>query len=296
MRNEQVKRQNVKYKQPLFQYEIYPLVSKSKDLKPGPAHWHTEFEICYCLGGSIIYKTANKEYCLKEGDVVFVNADVIHSVTPLAPTEMLNMSVHFIDDSFISGGRGNAFDVEYVFPIKDNENIDMILFSGNSPRAEMVRNIISENIQLKKKKDKFWEFRIRNNISLFWECIVEETQEINTAVKLVTVRDSVLRDAMTFIQEQYTSKVTLNDIALHVHISTRELSRKFMKHLNITPMNYLLSVRLQKASKMLQDTEKSIGDIAFENGFSGGSHFTKIFKEHYKLTPIEYRNNLNGKR
>ena len=34
-------------------------------------------------------------------------------------------------------------------------------------------------------------------------------------------------------------------------------------------------------------------DVAFENGFSGGSHFTKVFKEYYKLTPIEYRNSLN---
>lgn len=291
--SEQIKRQNVKYKQPLFQYEIYPVVSKSNDLKPEPAHWHTEFEICYCLGGSIIYKTAHKEYCLKEGDIVFVNADVIHSVTPVAPTEMLKMSVHFIDESFISGGKGNAFDVEYVFPIKDNENIEMILFSGNGPRTETVRNIIAENIAIKKRKDKFWEFKIRNNISTFWECLIEETDEINTAVKLVTIRDKVLRDAMNFIQEHYHEKISLSDIASHVHISTRECSRKFMKHLRVTPMNYLSSVRLLKAAVMLQDTEKSIGDVAFENGFSGGSHFTKVFKDHYKLTPIEYRNSLN---
>lgn len=293
MNNEQIKRQNVKYKQPLFQYEIYPVVSKSNDLKPDPAHWHNEFEICYCIGGNIIYKTAHKEYCLKEGDIVFVNADVIHSVTPVAPTEILNMSVHFIDESFISGGKGNAFDVEYVFPVKDNENIEMILFSGNGPRTETVRNIIAENIAIKKKKDKFWEFKIRNNISTFWECLIEETEEINTAVKLVTIRDKVLRDAMNYIQEHYDEKISLSDIASHVHISTRGCSRKFMKHLRVTPMNYLSSVRLSKAAVMLQDTEKSIGDVAFENGFSGGSHFTKVFKEHYKLTPIEYRNSLN---
>lgn len=295
MSNEQIKRQNVKYKQPLFQYEIYPLKSKSSHLDAGPSHWHTEFELCYCISGSVIYKTAQKEYQLNAGDVVFVNADVIHSVIPVNPADDLHMSVHFIDDSFVSGGRGNAFDVEYVFPIKDNENIDMILFSGNGPRTEIVRSLIADNIHIKKKKDKFWEFKIRNNISLFWECIIEETEEINTAVKLVTVRDTILREAMNFIQEHYSEKIGLNDIASHVHISTRECSRKFMKYLKITPMNYLCSVRLHKASEMLQNMDKSIGDIAFENGFSGGSHFTKIFKEHYKLTPIEYRHNIKNK-
>lgn len=293
MSDKDIRRQNIKYKQPLFKYEIYPIKSRSDNLSPEAGHWHSEFELCYCISGEVIYKTSKKEFLLKPGDIVFVNADVIHSVIPVLPSDNLEMSVHFIDDAFISGGKGNAFDVEYVFPVINNENIDMILFDASNPRTEFVRSLISENILTKKKKDKFWEFKIRNNISLFWECIIEETEDINTSVKLVTIRDKVLRDAMDYIQEKYSEKIRLSDISEYAHISTRECSRKFMKVLNITPMNYLTFIRLQKAASMLQTTDKSIGDIAYENGFASGSHFTKLFKEHYKLTPIEYRNVLN---
>lgn len=292
MNNEQMKKQKIKYKQPLFQYEIYPIKSRTSHLEENPWHWHTEFEICYVKSGSVTYRSAHKEYTLNAGDVLFVNADVIHSVIPINPCTDLEFSVHFIDDIFISGGRGNAFDVEYVFPIKNNDNIEMILFDGNSPGAEVIRTLIEENILIKRKKDKFWEFKIRNNISVFWEFIVNETEQINTEVRLVTIRDKTLREAMNFIQEHYDEKISLAQISAHVHISTRECSRKFMKHLKVTPMSYLGTVRLQKASEMLQDFDKSIGDIALENGFSSGSHFTKIFKEHYKVTPIEYRNSL----
>lgn len=292
MNNEQIKKQNVKYKQPLFQYEIYPLKSRSSHLDVTPLHWHTEFEICYCISGSVIYKTSKKEYILHPGDVLFVNADVIHSVIPVNPCDDLHLSVHFMDDMFISGGRGNAFDVEYVFPLKNNDNVEMILFEGNSPVTETVRTLIAENILIKKKKDKFWEFKIRNNISLFWEFVVEEFEKINSEARLVTVRDDVLRSAMTFIQEHYAEKIGLGEISAYAHISTRECSRKFKKHLKITPMNYLCSIRLQKASEMLQDFNKNIGEIAMENGFSCSSHFTKIFKEHYNITPFEYRSRL----
>lgn len=292
MNNEQVKKQKIKYKQPLFQYEIYPVKSRTSYLPENPWHWHTEFEICYVISGSVKYKTPGKEYTLKAGDVLFVNADVIHSVIPVNPSDDLYFSVHFIDELFVSGGRGNAFDVKYVFPIKNNDSIEMVLFDGSNPRTEVVRSLIEENIQLKRKKEKFWEFRIKNNINLFWEFIVNETEQINTEINLVTVRDETLKAALTFIQEHYDEKINLEQISSFAHISTRECNRKFMKHLKITPMNYLCMVRLQKASQMLQDFNKSIGYIALENGFSGASYFTKVFKEYYNITPIEYRNSL----
>lgn len=292
----QTAKQKVKYKQPLFQYEIYPVRSRTDYLEPSPWHWHSEFEICYVISGSIIYRTQSYEYTLNEGDVVFVNSGVMHSVVPVNPSDNLVYSVHFIDDIFISGGRGNAFDIKYVFPIKDNKSIEMIYFNRDEEKTSVIRNLIKENIKIKKKKDKYWEFKIRNNISEFWQYLVAETEDMNQEIHLLTVRDQSLRAAMTYIQEHYTEKIGLEELASYAHISTRECSRLFKKHLNITPMNYLYLVRLQNASLMLLDENKSISDVALENGFSGGSHFAKLFKAQFNITPYEYRSNMRNKK
>lgn len=292
MSNILASKEAVKYKFPHFYYEIYPLRSKSEYLPENPWHWHTEFELCYVINGSVIYKTSNKEIQLKKGDVLFINADVAHSVIPINPSDKLHLSVHFIDDIFVSGGRGNTFDVKYVYPIKSNSDIEMILFDEHHPNIEEIRKLMEQNIEIKHKKEEFWEFKVRNNICRFWEYLVKETQQINATVNLENIKDQTLRAAMTYIHEHYADKITVKELADFIHVSVRGCSRLFMKYLKTTPMNYLYSVRLQKASEMLSDPNKSIGQIALENGFSSGSHFSKIFKEQYKLTPLEYRNRI----
>lgn len=294
MNNTLASKEAVKYKFPHFYYEIYPLRSKSTYLPANPWHWHTEFELCYVIEGSVIYKTPNKEVQLKKGDVLFINADIAHSIIPINPSNKLHLSVHFIDDIFLSGGRGNTFDVKYVYPIKANSDIEMILFDEHHPNIKEIRELIKQNIYIKHKKDEFWEFKVRTNICLFWEYLVKETQKINATVSLENIKDQTLRVGMTHIQEHYADKISVNELANVMHVSTRGCSRLFMKYLKTTPMNYLYSVRLQKASEMLSNPNKAIGEIALENGFSGGSHFSKIFKEQYKLTPQEYRKRIKN--
>jgi len=57
----------------------------------------------------------------------------------------------------------------------------------------------------------------------------------------------------------------------------------------MTPNDYLLRLRIRKASELLSDSETSITDIAFRTGFSSSQNFSKVFKKYTGMMPSRYR-------
>ena len=94
---------------------------------------------------------------------------------------------------------------------------------------------------------------------------------------------------LTFIQEHYSEKLTVAQIAGCVPISERECYRLFQNSLGTTPTEFLLSVRLKKSRNLLATTQKSIVEVALESGFSNSSYFGKLFRQQYLMSPGEYR-------
>lgn len=94
---------------------------------------------------------------------------------------------------------------------------------------------------------------------------------------------------LSMIRENYGEKMNAAMLAEAVHISERECYRSFRNILGITPGDFLLSIRLEKAQELLWNTDRSILEIALETGFGTSSYFCKIFKEHHHITPNQYR-------
>jgi signal transduction histidine kinase/DNA-binding response OmpR family regulator/ABC-type sugar transport system substrate-binding protein len=102
--------------------------------------------------------------------------------------------------------------------------------------------------------------------------------------------------AMAFIHQSYTETVSRSDIAAHVGLSERHLSRLFHQEVGLTPMSYLNRYRVQQAKKMLEEGKRCITDIALEVGFSNSGYFTRVFREEVGVSPREYllSNGKNG--
>ncbi|GAE87823.1 transcriptional regulator [Acetivibrio straminisolvens JCM 21531] len=66
--------------------------------------------------------------------------------------------------------------------------------------------------------------------------------------------------------------------------------------MGISPINYLLKVRVERAKELLRDTDNRISDIALSVGFSNQQRFNDIFKKYVKLTPLQYRKNVQVKK
>jgi len=98
--------------------------------------------------------------------------------------------------------------------------------------------------------------------------------------------------AKEFIHKYFSENISLQQLAQHCHTSPFHFSRIFKMVLNMSPHQYLLGIRLQHAKMLITSSEKSIGDIAFECGFNSLEHFATAYRQHFKISPTKYRQEL----
>lgn len=101
-----------------------------------------------------------------------------------------------------------------------------------------------------------------------------------------------LKKVENLLLERFTENLTLAEIAEFAKIHPVHLAQTFRKFHRITIGQFLRQTRLQNAQRQLHHTRKSISEIAFENGFSDQSHFSRLFKQNFGVTPNRYRQNL----
>ncbi|MBQ7777489.1 MAG: response regulator [Oscillibacter sp.] len=104
-----------------------------------------------------------------------------------------------------------------------------------------------------------------------------------------TLVNPSLKRVIEYIDQNYMHRLTLENVAQHVFLNKTYISQMFMKHLGISFVSYLESVRIYKAQELLQNTDMSVTKIAEETGYASQSYFTKAFKKRVGMSPLQYR-------
>lgn len=98
-----------------------------------------------------------------------------------------------------------------------------------------------------------------------------------------------VKEVMRYVEEHFGERISLEQVAEEVFLSKPYLSTLFKKETGKKFSSYLQEVRLEKSRSLLQNTRLTIGEIADQAGFFDSAHFSKVFKEHYGCSPLEYR-------
>lgn len=95
--------------------------------------------------------------------------------------------------------------------------------------------------------------------------------------------------AVTCIRERFREKLTVPQLAAYVHLSPRQLHRKFVETFGSSPQAFILKVRIQAACELLQHGDRTISEVAAETGFPDQSAFAQHFRRQIGVTPREYQ-------
>ena len=98
-----------------------------------------------------------------------------------------------------------------------------------------------------------------------------------------------LNTPIEYIQAHFADALSVDELASACNLSVSALERRFKKHLDKTPHQYIMEVRLEHARRLLLETEKPVGTIALETGFADHSHFTRAFCKHFNSPPSALR-------
>ncbi len=99
----------------------------------------------------------------------------------------------------------------------------------------------------------------------------------------------VIQKAAEYMKNNFTEKLTIDDISQAVYLSPCYLSKIFKQELGCTIMEFLTKIRIEEAKKLLKNPKYNIMQVANEIGFEDPSYFTKVFKRSEGVTPSQYK-------
>ena len=112
----------------------------------------------------------------------------------------------------------------------------------------------------------------------------EERQRVSTDIKNIK-----LINIIKLMEDNLCELLSHEEIAKKVNLSRRQIERLFQQYLNNSPASYYLGLRLERARNLLQDTALPVIDIAMACGFVSASHFSKRYRQHFDVTPLQDR-------
>ena len=105
----------------------------------------------------------------------------------------------------------------------------------------------------------------------------------------ISGRNTVEKEMLSYIQQNFSGKISLKEFGERFHLSEKYISRYFKEHFHITLSQYVAYLRLEHAKQLLQDTDIPVTEIAMQSGYQNVSYFIRSFKETYGVSPLKYR-------
>lgn len=253
-----------------------------------PPHWHSNVDICFFLQGGFCARIDGQCYTVQNQDLILVNSGQLHHVGENSVGERRGISL-VADMDFWHDFCPELDSLEFSLSIcpervPELKQLMTALYDASCTyycAKESHRDSGAASREL---------LQIHGLICMVYYTLTKYfSRPQKTASHRLAVQKSSLQDVIQYINTHYTEPLMLKDIADQYNFSCEHLSRLFRKKLGLTFKEYLYSIRLTHACRLLTHTEKSILDISLEAGFPDMRAFSQQFNRVYHTTPKEYR-------
>ena len=174
---------------------------------------------------------------------------------------------------------------------EDNEMVRLPFFTikGSEKKEinQLAERIVEENNENRYAKDLMVHTLTVELMIILSRALRGEWEESlsvknGKAIELVAI-------AKQFMDENFDQGITVSEAAAYVFLSQGYFTRAFRDETGISPMNYLMKKRIEKACKLLQNNEIKVSAISLQSGFSSPQRFNVAFRKQMGMTPMEYR-------
>lgn len=252
-------------------------------------HWHPEIEFTLVVSGEILYRINQSDFHLKSGQALFGNTNTLHTGHMLHGLDCHYISLTF-DPKLIYGYEKSLLHTKYVAPLLQNPKLSSICFDLQEAWHHDVIDALVRIHHLSRQKEDFFEMKIQVILHQLWLIILEHYSDLLNDDNYINEKNlDRLKTILSFIQENYAAKISLEDIAGSIHLCKSECCRLFKKHMHESLFDYLLRYRIEKSLPHLMNPDCSITEAAFQVGFADSNYFSKVFRKCMGCTPTKYR-------
>lgn len=256
------------------------------NIRPGfnvSLHWHDEIEILYIESGRLSLSINETSFTGIPGDIFLVNPREIHGMTSDDRTLLYHALLFPL--RFATFQSRNTGSNELYLPLSEGRLLlhNRIPESAKKETERAVRQILA----LQKTKSPGCQL----GIQIFCAQILYVLYANGCCRKLSPAGTEldIKREILKYLQDNFAGKISLKELADTFHMSEKYFSLYFKKNFNMTLTDYLNSLRLENAAKLLSETGLSVTEAAMQSGFNNVSYFIRMFQKSYGCSPLHYR-------
>ncbi len=253
-------------------------------------HWHPEIELTLILDGEMIYKINNHSFHVKKNDIVFGNANTLHAGFMYHSLDCHYAAITF-DPKIIYGFSSSLICQKYVEPITQNFSLSGIHLDHSAAWHTDIFRQMKRLLQLDQEKDVAYELEMSSILQDIWRIFFQNLEKEHklSASSREKKQYKKIREILSYIEQNYDKKISLQDMADYLHTSPTECSRIFKRYMHISLFSFLQEYRIEKSLDYLFDKNLPITEVASRVGFVDSNYYSKVFTKYKGCSPRKYR-------
>lgn len=254
------------------------------------AHIHSYYEIIFCRDGCMDILCGEQDCCrLRGGDLIVIYPNVVHATAVPADCHTDNLVVKF-SPAFFYPEHPTPTDVRCLFAVPTVRAAYTVI-RCDDPRQPHLVSLIENTCREAEGRQFGYELILRSNAAHLYALILREGELASSDLKpaVDSHETELAARALSFLQARYDCSLTMAEAAEACHVSYSYFSRNFAKWAGMKFNDYLLLLRINKARRILLQSEASVIEVAMECGFDNPSYFIKKFRQQTGMTPMEFR-------
>ncbi|MBP3375354.1 MAG: helix-turn-helix transcriptional regulator [Clostridia bacterium] len=227
------------------------------------AHSRSYDTLSIRLSGNSQFKTQKDDFSVTQGKLLYLPKNVEYQ--QMSEDETL-IAIHFINYSSDTLAQAEIIDVDDV---------------------EYVEGLIKQMYDVWKGLNVGYQYKCT---SLFYELLYYlRCREHDGAISAIT-EESKIKNALDIIHSSYRKEqIDISALARSCALSEAYFRKLFKKIHGVSPSQYIIDLKLDFASHLLQSGLYTVGEVAQRSGFSDPKYFSRIFKARFSLSPKEYQ-------
>ncbi len=271
---------------------------------------HDHHELTYMRSGKAEFLIEGKRVLIEKGATLVIRPRSAHSIRVLdGSADMMVLYFGFSRHGLVSGQPQDAplrsTDVapqtleQFIHFASGNESPEggkpaepYLLLRGRSRQdiAALVERILRENRKEAYGSELMMQLLAMELLVVLARGLREEWEE-SLRVRSGKARELV-KIARDYIVENHDRDLSISDVAAYVFLSQGYFTRAFRDETGMSPMTFLMQIRVDHACKLLEQKDIKVSGIATQVGFSSPQRFNAAFRKHIGMTPMQYRRQI----
>lgn len=262
-----------------FQVHYWGVMPKHYD---NQLHKHSFFEVCYVVEGKGTYIDEQCTYTLQKNTLFLSRPEVLHQIKSEEGLSLLYVAFDLIES------ESNENWMRIMETAK--QCTEILLYDKDEMETALLWKALL--IQATKRNNEFFEEMLSH---IGYSLIISILQDFVPALNKSNHKPDpeqhsvLLTQAQLYINDNLSNSLKLTEVAKHLHISGRHLSRIFVSELGVSFSKYVQDERIKKAIILLKKSNLSLKEISDETGFMNVHYFTRVFTSMMQTSPGRFR-------